>query len=350
MDCREAQLLLSAAQDREELHDATAASAAAHCRTCPECGAFDAHLNALHDLGAPRAPLGLADRIASVIAEEAGRDEAARAGAAAATAMTVHAEAGPKTPVLERVKNADEAKTPSWLTSGRLWIGTAAVTLSAAALVVAVIVTQQRADQAELSKLAEDSIQRTLGAGLSGQAPSQYGSTGQAQAPPAGATRMPDCVAYNSGVYAAAQSTNATASQLTAVGVVQSALNMGSVQSIPVMRSSGDARAIFLVLPGGAYQRFDPVLRSRNGSAFQLQTGVNLDRYGAWPRLPSYLPTPTSKDGSPTFAPSGTDDAGVTVYVRVGDTPERGFAIAPGMAPGDPAAGNPNWTWWLPVP
>jgi hypothetical protein len=44
------------------------------------------------------------------------------------------------------------------------------------------------------------------------------------------------------------------------------------------------------------------------------------------------------------------DDAGVTVFSRIGEVPDRGFAIAPGTPSGDPAAGNPNWTWWLPVP
>jgi hypothetical protein len=352
MDCREAQELLSAAQDREELHDSTAASVAAHCRTCPECGAFDVQLSALHDLGAPSAPEGLAERITAAIAEEVARDQVAAAEEAVVAAALLDAKAakpGSKAPVLARLRSAGDANTPSWLTSGRLWIGTAAVTLSAAALVVAVVVTQQLADQSTVDRLAEDSIQRALGKAPSGSAPLQPGAAGEAAAPPAGAARIPDYVAYDSGVYAAAQSTDVTGSQLTTVGVVQSALNMGSIQSIPVKRSSSDSRAIFLVLPGGAHQRFDPVLRVRRGTTFQLRAGTSLQRYGQWPQLPPDLPRPTGKNGAPTFVASGTDDAGVAVYVRVGDTPERGFAIAPGTAAGDPAAGNPNWTWWLPI-
>ena len=100
---------------------------------------------------------------------------------------------------------------------------------------------------------------------------------------------------------------------------------------------------------GRAFLRFDPVLRRFNGADFQLQPGITLDRYGLWPELPSSLPVPSEANGSPTFIAAGTDDSGVTVYVRVGDSPDNGFAVAPGTAPSDPAAGNPGWTWWLPA-
>jgi hypothetical protein len=350
MECREAQELLSAAQDREALHDTTAASVAAHCRTCPECTDFVAQLNALREAGAPRAPRGLAGRIAAAVALEADQAELDRAEAeAVAAAMAATAAATPDAAdgsLLGRLDLSAPAKVPPWLTRGRLWFGTAAVAL-AATVVIAVVVVRA-GDVQKASELAAS--RATGGAGVSMVTPPAASDGGAAQGAPATApSRIPDYVTWQGGVYAAAQSTNATSSQLSTAGALTSALNTALVQSLAVLTSSSDPRAIFLALPGGAIQRFDPVLRQRRGAPFQLQAGVEFQRYGVWPQLPPSLPTPSAGDGSPTFIPSGTDDAGVAVYVRVGATAERGFAVAPGTQPNDPAAGNPNWTWWLPV-
>jgi hypothetical protein len=344
MDCREAQLLLSAAQDREELHDATAASVAAHCRTCPECGAFDVQLGALRDLGAPRAPEGLAERITAAVAEEAAL---ARATEATSVAVKPPAVAGHAPSGLERLAVVGGAEAPAWLTRGRLWGGTAAITACAAALVVTVMVAQRTTE----NSIAKDTARLSEGAGSMAATPPGAGASGEAvPADPAGVTRAPDYVALNGGVYAASKSTDVGTSQVTTIGTVQSALDLGTVQSLPALRSSGDARAIVLVLPGGARKRFDPVVRVRKGTVYQLQAGGSLSRYGEWPSLPASTQTPTRKDGSPSLVSAGTDDAGVAVFSRIGEAPARGMAIAPGTAASDPAAGNPNWTWWLPVP
>jgi hypothetical protein len=342
MECREAQLLLSAAQDREDLHDATAASVAAHCRTCPECGAFDAQLSALNDLGAPRAPEGLAERIASAVAEEA---IATQTPAAVRLPVPPLAERRPAPFTLERLRAAGSAEAPAWLTRERLWAGTVAITACAAALVVTVMVAQRTTE----NSIAKDTARLSEGVGATAAAPPPAG--GAAGVAPSAANGAPDYVAYSGGVYVA----NPTAavvepSQLTSIGVVQSALDMGSVQTMPALRSPTDARAIFLVLTDGTQRRFDPVLRLRRGTVYQLQAGVSLARYGEWPGLPSSVQAPTRADGSPTLVAAGVDDAGVTVFSRIGEVPDRGFAIAPGTPSGDPAAGNPNWTWWLPVP
>jgi hypothetical protein len=350
MECREAQELLSAAQDREALHDTTAASVAAHCRTCPECAEFVAQMNALRDAGAPRAPQGLAERIAVAVALEADTAELDRAEAealAAARAATALATpAATDGSLIGRLDLSGPAKVPPWLTRGRLWLGTSAVAL-AATVVIAVVVVRAGNVQKEADLAAS---RAASGAGISTVAPPTASDGTAAEGAPATAqSRIPDYVIWTSGVYAAAQSTNASSSQLSTAGVLTSALNTGLVQSLTVMTSSSDPRAIFLALPGGAIQRFDPVLRQRQGLSFQLQAGVEFQRYGAWPQLPPNLPTPSAGDGSPTFIASGTDDVGVAVFVRVGDTPARGFAVAPGTQASDPAAGNPNWTWWLPV-
>jgi len=340
MECREAQELLSAAQDREALHDTTAASVAAHCRTCPDCTTFVAQLNALREAGAPRAPLGLAERISAAVSLEADRAELEQIEAAAIAAAT--AATGRDTPaavdgsVVGRLGLDAPAKVPAWLTRGRLWFATTAVAVAALVMVGVVVVRT-----GEVQKASDLLAERAAGsAGLSTVAPPTASGGSVAQTPPAAApSRIPDYVLWTGGVFSAAQSTDATASQLTPAGTMRSALNTGLVQALPVMTSSSDPRAIFLTLPGGAIERFDPVLRQRKGTSFQLQAGVEFQRYGVWPQLPPG-PTPTSADGSPAFVQSGTDDAGVAIYVRVGDTPERGFAVAPGTAVAAPGAAD----------
>ena len=54
-------------------------------------------------------------------------------------------------------------------------------------------------------------------------------------------------------------------------------------------------------------------------------------------------------DGSPTFREAGKDTGGAKVYTAGGAKPTTGFAIAPEAAAGDPASGNPYWTWWVPL-
>jgi hypothetical protein len=43
------------------------------------------------------------------------------------------------------------------------------------------------------------------------------------------------------------------------------------------------------------------------------------------------------------------DDRGREVFVPFGAYVSGGFALAPGTPADDPAAGNPNWTWWEPI-
>jgi len=347
MDCREAQELLSVAQDRDAVHDATAASVAAHCRTCPECAAFDAQLGALNDLGSPTAPGGLAERIAAAAALEAARD---RAGAAAATLVTpaVDAAQEPDALALERLRALATTETPSWLTRRRLWVGTGAIVASAAAVALAVFLIQSPFEQTALDA-GTRSLATAPTAGSGAPAPGSD-AVGAETSAPAVVSTVPSYVDYAGGVYVLSSSTDAPPSELTTVGVVQSALSLASVQALPALRAPEDKLTIYLRMPGGLLQRFDPVVRRRNNVVFQLQSGVALQSYGTWPSLPTDLPAPTAKDGSPTFIAAGTDDSSAQVYVRVGDSPERGFAIAGGTAATDPASGNPNWTWWLPLP
>ncbi len=72
--------------------------------------------------------------------------------------------------------------------------------------------------------------------------------------------------------------------------------------------------------------------------------------FGKWPLPPPGLPMPTQEDGSPVFKASVVDDHGQRIYVAEEGYPREGIAIAPNTSSNDPAAGNPNWTWWEPIP
>ena len=64
--------------------------------------------------------------------------------------------------------------------------------------------------------------------------------------------------------------------------------------------------------------------------------------------MPPPMQPPANPDGAPQFQPAGTS-MGVTAYVQSGTTADAGIAIGPNTPATDPAAGNPNWTWWTPL-
>jgi hypothetical protein len=99
----------------------------------------------------------------------------------------------------------------------------------------------------------------------------------------------------------------------------------------------------------GGYLEFARVVRSLGRMEYGLVTGTPLQWYGQWPTLPARFTTPLSPDGSPTFVLAAKDDLGVDVYIPPSGRIADGFAVAPGTQPTDPAAGDPNWTWWEPL-
>jgi len=331
MDCNDARDLLVCVVDGETRGDERA-RVLEHVRTCAECESFARALVAVGKIPKPVAPVELADRIVAVVAAEA---DARRAAEELATA-----EPAPVQPVTATAGTA--AVVPAWLTRTRLWTATAAVTLAAAAIAVAVLVNGQGGGSPlTASKAVDESARDTATAGVGGTtAP----STAQAGAP----ATVPDYVAFDSVAYVAAASTDVTGSALTTIGATQTAMRGAGVMTVPVLRASLLPDAIVLAVPGTGYQAFTPVTRQLAGRTFRLATGP-LDRYGLWPTLPDGWSVPTAADGSPYYRPAGTDALGVSVFVRIGQTPDLGFLVPPGTAAGDPAAGNPGWTLWLPA-
>jgi hypothetical protein len=82
---------------------------------------------------------------------------------------------------------------------------------------------------------------------------------------------------------------------------------------------------------------------------YQLAAGNAIERFGEWPQLPVRFQAPASPDGSPTFVIASGDALGVQTYTAKGVPQTQGFAVAPGTPGADPAASNPNWTWWEPM-
>ena len=109
-----------------------------------------------------------------------------------------------------------------------------------------------------------------------------------------------------------------------------------------------DPSVVYVKDAEGTLFAFERATRTFSARQYAL-SGGSITAYGTWPKLPSGVETPTNPDGSPQYVEAGTDSSGVTVYRPVGGDAATGIAVAPGTAPSDPAAGNPNWTWWVPV-
>lgn len=349
MDCRRAQDALASLRDGCEA-DAETSAAFEHAVSCPECASFSSALGALAAIPPPTAPRDLADRISHAVSVAAEADLVDE-NAASALAAALTPPPGPSAPVLktditgESILTAQVSGLPPWLTRTRLWATTGAITLAAAGIVVAVIVSGQTADQTELSVIAQEGLRAGIGAADQSGAPAVAAPGVVAPVTPA---KTPDYVAYKTFAYAAGAAVDVVPSQATTVATIQTALRGGTVRTVSVLQAPGSVRDIILALPDGGYQTFTVVTRSLGNRTFQLHSGPVLDRFGTWPTLPQGYTQPPDADGSPYYRAAGTDSLGVPVYVRIGQTPDLGFGIAPGTPATDPAAGNPNWTWWSP--
>lgn len=340
MDCREAQELISALHDGEDVGQARV-DLEAHLAGCAECAAFSRGMSALDAVSHPRAPEGLAERISAVVSDLPSPIEAAfTMGLPSLEPETAAASGGWHAAVAGA----------EWLTRGRLWAATATLAVCASIVAVGIVVTQQNVGQVAVEQAARDAVSRSLGgppavpnAGYSGAAPS-------APAQKEAVATPPQYVSYNAGVYRATDSQNVTSSDLTTIGVVTTALDSQEPPAtLTAFRWTLDPRAIVLRRGDGSYATFAAVVRSVDGKNFQLQTGRPIARYGEWPTLPAGMTEPTLPDGSPVFKEAGVDSVGVKVYKRIGQSVDEGCAVAPGTESSDAAAGNPGWTWWSPV-
>ena len=134
-------------------------------------------------------------------------------------------------------------------------------------------------------------------------------------------------------------------SQLTLLGTTTTSFDGGAMRARDVKGATG-IPGVYMEDDTGRLMEFKPVERVFEGRTYQLHS-ADLAAFGIWPALPAGIATPSSSDGSPTFSAAGADPSGVTIYRRTSSTVAEGIAVAPGAPSGDPANGNPNWTWWM---
>ena len=331
MDCIRTQATLSALHDKEHVTDENAEAARAHCDECQRCRAFEADLGALSGLPMPEAPPELIGRImvavAAIAAERAQESE----------------EIVP--PVSEAAANDLESAAPrfEWFTGNVRWGTFGALGVAAVALVLFLVVGTGRpaADKAPVA---------TSGGSTSLAAPEAI--TGAAPAVPAptpAPARAPDYLAFEARVYTPGSLLSDAVAATQSVGTLSTAFGGNSAPTqIPAYRSPLTDGSIVVKGPDGT-RLYEPVTRMFDSAKYQLVAGNAVERFGVWPELPTRFQAPASPDGFPTFTAAGADALGVRTYAAKGVPQAQGFAVAPGTSATDPAASNPNWTWWEPL-
>jgi hypothetical protein len=366
VNCLEAEALISAAHDGETVSDTDLAAARDHCTECEECTAFAAGLRYLDVMPVEPAPAGLIERVMDAVAPLA----VERAALRQYEAERAEAESvGMESPTPEPAAVSDEtvvphivpaAETPtkpagrfSWFHGPVRWATYGAAAAFAATAVIAFAIiglgggNQARTAGGTSTNQASGSLD--LGFSGSGQAAGTPASPASPATTPAPA-QAPDYVVYKTFVYSPGALVADASSATPTIGTVSTAFAAGgAVQSVPVYRSPLSDGSIVVRDPDGL-RLYTPVIRMLASVRYQLTSGKTIDRFGVWPVLPDRFPTPTNSAGTPAFVTAGTDALGVGVFSATGRPVSEGFAVAPGTAASDPAAGNPNWTWWAPAP
>ena len=344
MDCLSATEIISAAHDGTPVDPGVLADARAHCETCPECAAFAETLLRMEQVAPPRAPIPLVERIIETTRAEA--------GAPVPAPVEQDTTSGSTAPL----QRPGGTLLPSW------WQPRMTAFVSAAAVVlVGVVASLALIGQAGLTG-SEADLEQSLGsftidataaddAGDRGAEESAL-EAGEAPADSATstATPAPPYVVWDGTVYVYAGELLEAPSEATTMGVTVSDLDEpGRPRERPVVTDPDDQATIFLRTADGGLMSFKRVVRALGLREYALVTDQAIPTFGTWPRLPSRFETPGT-DGSPVFTLIGFDDRNVDVYVPPGGDMSDGFAVAPGTPSDDPAAGNPYWTWWEPVP
>jgi hypothetical protein len=148
-------------------------------------------------------------------------------------------------------------------------------------------------------------------------------------------------------VYVLTETTTVDESLLVTVAPVA---DSGTGDDAVYAYDAGTGDGSIVIRDATSWTRYERVLRRFAGRSYQLQTRTPLKMTAQWPDLPAAYPTPSAADGSPTFRFFGHDELGVSIFVPSAGSERNGFAIAADTASDDPAAGNPQWTWWAPLP
>ena len=360
MDCIEAQSAISAAVDRAPVDSFVLEDAKNHCKACPACGAFVRTLSAAKRSPLPQPPSDLPDRIMAAVraealadrlsAEAAARADVDRGSAAskAATAGDANMLSHPSLALIFARKNRRQLA---------IWGSAAAVLLVLAGVAAVNGVREITGADSTSNMLVVDAgsstgaptaaVPESAGAAAKTATGSVSGTT-LGSAPASQTAAGLSLVTISGDVYRLSGPAALTRSQLRQMGTASTAMASGGLPKERTVFAGSDPARVFLEDDSGKLLAFDRVVRVFRDVTYQQQAAA-IPSFGTWPSLPSQITAPSSPDGSPTFVEEGVDAAGVKVYRLAIASASMGIGIAPGTSSGDPAAGNPNWTWWVPV-
>lgn len=327
MDCPHVCEVLSAAHDGEPVDATLLSEAKTHVGTCAECRDFAALLERLDTAASPRASEELLARLEARTAPVA-----AELRGATSTGSADHESASAPIPHPRR----------SWAPRFAAFASAAAVLV--VALTVGTMALIGNAPRARTGSASTEES-RIAEAPLVGES-YDAGAADTAGSAQVESTAAPAYITFGEEVWGLAGAATPTPSALTTVGAMTSTLDDGATGDRPVYVAGTDDAVLYARTVDGRYLAFERVVRTRGRTEYVLTSGTSITAFGMWPTLPDRFDTPTQPDGSPTFRYFGKDDTQIDVYVPPGGRIEDGFALGPDTPLDDPAAGNPNWTWW----
>lgn len=335
-ECSHAHEIISMAYDGEHVTSEDLRTAKAHCATCAECAAFVGGLARIRAVPAPIAPETAIDRAMVAVKREA--------EAVAARAAKADRDAADGVTVTPGLSESSRPSVRSWTTWGG-WAAAAAAILVAVGVVTVNGVrymsapTDQAASEATLTAEQRANYEA---------APSAMPNVAQdSSSNQLLRTGAPDFVVYQGFVYRMESDPRTIPDDATLVGSLMSDLGSGSPLTRDVYAADSPGTIIVAEDRRDGYTA-TALVRSFRGKSFGLQSS-DFAQLGVWPSLPPGMSEPTNEDGSPVFEAAGKDDAGVPIFVVPGAEAASGFAVGPGTSATDPAAGNPGWTWWVPL-
>lgn len=351
MECLDAQRLISEQLDREPVDPAQLAEAKEHCRSCPDCASYVRTLVMLQKSPLPEAPNDLAERVMNAVSAQIAADAAAKSAreviapvAPGERAQTIPERAGDDEVDLERLVTVVKARRNR------------KAVLAWTAAVVLVFVVSGIGAMAGLRTIFTPAPVNTTAApesqmmysGRSGDAALEAAAPTAAEDATkiAGATQ--NYIVVGQTTYReTGEAGGVEKTTLRIVGSTSTAMGGQTITSRDVY-GSDDPDKVYVANDDEVLMAFERVTRIFRGTEYVL-VSADVSRYGEWPTLPPGLPAPTNPDGTPEYVSAGTDSQGVTVYRQASGDADAGVAVPPGTAASDPAAGNPNWTWWQPV-
>lgn len=339
--CRHAHEIISMAYDGEQVTSEDLRNAKAHCTTCPDCAAFVSGLARVRQVPGPVASEALIDKAMVAVKREA-ETRAAQAAKAERDAAEAAASG--------RAATIPVRAARSWTTWGG-WAAAAAAIVLAVGVITVNGVRYMNSPTGARTEQSAYAPEAQVDSGLPESTASGAASNATAATDAAKDTLMrgdtPSYVVYQSLVYVVDDASKPIPADTLRLGSLTSDLGSGTIAEHDVF-AGATAGTIFVAEDDRSGFDATVVTRTLSGQTYAL-TSAAFTEYGVWPQLPLGMSTPTSDDGSPTFTRAGTDDRGVAVFVLPGTDETAGFAIAPDTAGDDPAAGNPNWTWWSPL-